>query len=419
MGGRLAVLALSAFSSFGCTSSEPEPAKDAGDPSNIPASCRGFDFEGLRYSPGGDALPNKCAAFDPTTNNPYAVRCVDALPGYATRYPGDELCILPPPPEKGAQLGIHPQGASYWPEIWAGDLSGYSNDALTKPFELEPGGEVEQTYRFNMENEEPHHYYRVDSRMRVGSHHLATYRTTPPGEEGWRPVTGAFRPEGAEGFFWNAQRSDADRPAGSLEIPPEDRGLGSPVDARQGILFDVHHFNTRQGPILREAWVNVWWVEGAVVQVVEDHPLVAPTEVPPNTIKDCSGSFSPDAPTRVLSLFGHRHAWTTHFNAWLHRADGSDLPVYDSFDWYDVPTYSYDSVAKNPAADPSMRQDGASSGILELAPGDVLNYNCHVESTVERARELGVPAPTQTLVFGNKAFEAEMCILYAQMATGQ
>jgi hypothetical protein len=237
-----------------------------------------------------------------------------------------------------------------------------------------------------------------------------------PGEEGWRPVDGSLRPEGAEGFFWNTQRSDSDRPAGSLRIPEEDVGLGSEVAARQGILFDLHHFNTYTGPILREVWINVWWVDGPVQRVVEDRPLVTAVDVPPNTIKDLAGSFSPDEPTRVLSLFGHRHAWTTRFNAWVRRSSGSDEPVYDSFDWVDVPTYAYDSLSKNPVANPDTRQDGAVSGILTLQPGDELRFNCHVEATAERAAALGVPVPSQGLKFGNKAFAAEMCILYAQIS---
>ena len=46
----------------------------------IAPNCQGFPLEGLQYSPGGSALPNKCVPFDVTTNNPYAVRCIDAIP---------------------------------------------------------------------------------------------------------------------------------------------------------------------------------------------------------------------------------------------------------------------------------------------------------------------------------------------------
>jgi hypothetical protein len=49
--------------------------------------------------------------------------------------------------------------------------------------------------------------------------------------------------------------------------------------------------------------------------------------------------------------------------------------------------------------------------IAALEAGDVLHFNCHVDTTEERAAELGVDAPPTTLRFGNQAFDAEMCLL--------
>jgi hypothetical protein len=399
----------------GCGSSAA-PAAKTDDGIAISAECRGFPMEGIRYSPGGTVLPNKCKPFDATTNNPYAVRCVDVVADYETRYPGDEFCILPPPPELGAQVGIHPQGADYWQAMWSHDYSAYSDDAMTGSFELGPGGEIEQTYRSNLGNADAHSYFRIDSRMRTGSHHMATYRTSQPGDEGWGAISGPdkFVPDGAGPTFWNSQRPNTDRPQGSLAIPSEDAGLGMPIDAEQAILLDVHHFNTSDAPILREAWINVWWVEGTVEQAVVEQPVVAPVSVPPGELTDLDGVFSPTADTRVLSLFGHRHAWTRRLNAWVHRGDGTDEPVYDSFDWLDVPTFSYDSLSANPTANPDTRTDGASSGILVLHAGDALHFTCHVDTTPAHASELGVAVPDHVLTFGNRAFEAEMCILYAQ-----
>lgn len=399
----------------GCGSEKSAPIA-AGDGIAISAECRGFPMEDLRYSPGGTALPNKCKPFDATTNNPFAVRCIDVIADYKTRYSGDQYCILPPPPDKGAQVGIHPQGADYWQSMWSHDFAAYSDDSRTATFELQPGGEVEQTYRSNLGNAEAQSYFRIDSRMRTGSHHMATYRTSQPGDEGWGAISGPaqFIPDGAGPTFWNSQRPNTDRPQSSLEIPSEDTGLGMPVDARQGLLLDVHHFNTSDAPILREAWINVWWVDGAVQQAVTEQPIVAPVSVPPGSLTDLDGVFAPTEDTRVLSLFGHRHAWTTRLNAWVHHADASDEPVYDSFDWLDVPTYSYDTVSTNPIANPDTRTDGASSGILIIHAGDELHFTCHVDTTPAHAAELGVSVPDHVLTFGNKAFDAEMCILYAQ-----
>jgi hypothetical protein len=50
--------------------------------------------------------------------------------------------------------------------------------------------------------------------------------------------------------------------------------------------------------------------------------------------------------------------------------------------------------------------------IAALEAGVVLHFNCHVDTTEERAAELGVDAPPTTQRFGNQAFDAEMCLLH-------
>lgn len=81
----------------------------------IVEACQSYSLAGMQYSPGGTDPPNKCAPFDSFTNNPYAVRCIDAMPNYETPYPGDQYCVLPPHPDQGFQTGVHPQG---WEQYW-------------------------------------------------------------------------------------------------------------------------------------------------------------------------------------------------------------------------------------------------------------------------------------------------------------
>jgi hypothetical protein len=113
-----------------------------------------------------------------------------------------------------------------------------------------------------------------------------------------------------------------------------------------------------------------------------------------------------------LSLWGHRHAWTTRFHAWVVRVNGDQELVYDSNDWFDMPTFAYNSEAQNP--EPGKGQDGASSGPLVLQPGDELHFNCHVETTPEHAAQLGVALPDAPLQWMNQAFAGEMCLLMGQ-----
>ncbi|HEY6559207.1 MAG TPA: hypothetical protein VI072_18110 [Polyangiaceae bacterium] len=49
---------------------------------------------------------------------------------------------------------------------------------------------------------------------------------------------------------------------------------------------------------------------------------LTPVSIQPDTVVDLHDSMTATGETRVLSLFGHRHAWTTRFHAWVERAQG-------------------------------------------------------------------------------------------------
>jgi hypothetical protein len=381
-------------------------------------SCQGFPVVGLQYSPGGSVLPNTCMPFDSVTNNPFAIRCVDANPDYQTGFIGDESCILPPAPDHGTQVGFHPQPDGYWDRMWANDLSAYQDDAALADFLIQAGDERVQNFNTTASNTDSHYFYRIDLRMRPGSHHFTSFRTAGGGPDGWDKTDAADSIAGiAGGIFYNAIRQFSDRPATSLEVPDEAKGLGVSFGASQGLGLQVHHINTTQDPILRELWINLWWLpDSEVTREVAIGDYLAPSNIPAGAIVDSSGSFAPDVDTQILSLAGHRHAWTTRFNAWVERRDGTSEEVYDSFSWKEPPQYGYDSYTTNPVADPTKELDGASSGPLTLHAGDILRFNCHVENTLEQAMRAGAPSTLLTnLTFGNQAFGAEMCILNSEL----
>ena len=184
------------------TSSTPvaTPAAVSSTPSSAPgpisADCQGFKLDGLLYSPGGTVLPNKCAPYHPTTNNPYAVRCVDAWSWYKTQFPGDTYCILPPPADKGVQYGVHPQGAKWFEQVSKGDLSGYEN--ISDEWTLKVGEEETANYETAASNPAEAKYYRSYARMRPGSHHMiVTSDPSRPGDEKWIPASPGGLIEGA------------------------------------------------------------------------------------------------------------------------------------------------------------------------------------------------------------------------------
>jgi hypothetical protein len=301
-------------------------------------------------------------------------------------------------------------------------MRAYFDAVRTAAFEVAPGSESVQNYLTTTPNTERRHYYRVDARMRSGSHHLGTFVYAEPFDEGWTPgpasVAASFGfidDRNPVSFLFNAQRPDSDRPAGSLAIPEEDAGIASLLEPRQGIAFNLHHFNVSPEAVLREVWINVWWVpEAEVKREISELIGLTPVAIQPDTVVDLHNSMTATGETRVLSLFGHRHAWTTRFHAWVERAQGGTELVYDSYDWSEMPTYAYNSVALNPTLNEAAASDGAASGMLILQAGDELHFNCHVDTTSARAAQLEVPVPTQTLTFGNQAYDSQMCILNGQ-----
>ena len=390
----------------------------------IPKDCQGFPLEGLQYSPGGDTLPSKCRPFHPTTNNPYAVRCIDAMPNFKTKFPGDEYCILPPPPDKGIQVGPHAQGrsADYWKQMWAGDLSGYDNPS--KDFVLEPGQELTQNYRSkDAGNPTEMKYYRTYFRMRTGSHHMIVTMHDSSEPDGWidgvgEALPGMFDPNSGAtlGILGGEQRPDDSTPV-SLAKPPEDEGLYLTFPQDPSIIFNMHHFNTTDGQLLREGWINIWWEDDAKTAVTWymglDIGQVVGLSVSPGQTTDLHYSWPVSQDTRLIRVFGHRHFWTTNFSAWIKHPDGSNDLAYQSFNWFDMPTYRYDSVTMNPKPDPVAKTDGAMSGIVTLKAGDEFHFNCHIEFTDQRqATDMKAPSPSKigTLRFANEAYNGEMCI---------
>jgi len=395
----------------------PTNTGTAGAAANDPAACRGFSFENLMYSPGGNVLPNKCEPYNPTTNNPYAVRCIDAWPWYKTKFPGDQFCILPPPPDKGVQYGVHPQGKMWFAQVSKQDLSGYDN--LADAWVMKDGEEEQANYATSADNAQPNNYYRNYARMRPGSHHMIVSVQDNAGAlEAWGPATMTGLTGGVS--LPGAQRPDENAPK-SLDKPMEDAGLFAKLPANPQVVFNMHHFNASGMTILKEAWTNLWWESDAKIEVhgilgLEIGQVIS-LAIPPGTTQDLHYSWNITQPIRLIDVFGHRHAWTSNFSAWIEQGGKNEI-IYQSFKWLDEPTYRYDSMTMNPVPSPNAKTDGASSGLRTLMPGQKLHFNCHIEFTDARAKSEGAPMPAEvgTLRFANEAFTAEMCILFGSTA---
>jgi hypothetical protein len=179
---------------------------------------------------------------------------------------------------------------------------------------------------------------------------------------------------------------------------PENEGLGRTLPPNVSICQNYHRYNTTDKPALSEIWYNIWWIdEKDITQktsgVTVNAPVVA---IAPGEKQVITTTATTQGDGRIVTLFGHRHAHTERFAAWL-----NDKLIYDSWDWVESRVFNYDSITMNPAPDPMAKTDGAVSGVLEFKKGDKVKVECHVNNTSD-----------VTLRFANELLTGEMCILF-------
>ena len=378
--------------------SRGDGAMDASDPTtpfaSLPAECRGFEVAGLTHSPGGNVLPNTCAPYHGVRNNPYAIRCIDADPNFSTPFPGDDSCILPPPPELGTQVKVSPDDYND-PESW---------------FVMSPGEEHNDYFYSNSTNEEEHFFYRVNMRMRAGSHHMINRMLDADRADGPSAIEGLGLSGSGERGFPGAQRPDQDRPM-SLEVPPENAGHGDRLLPHQQFSFNLHHFNLTEGDLLREVWINIWYKPADEVTDelggISMFGNPADLNIPPGEHRELHYACDVQEPTRIVSINGHRHASTDRFGIWVERSSGETVSIYESFDYFDMPTYQFDSITENPEPSLENQRDGGYTGVLDVGPGDSIHFICDVTNHNETS-----------LRFANEVKTGEMCIVFGSRTGG-
>jgi hypothetical protein len=272
-------------------------------------------------------------------------------------------------------------------------------------FIMEPGEEVTDYYYTNATNAEERWFYRVNLRMRAGSHHMINRMLDADRDDGFSSAGGGFGGGGAGGrSFPGAQRPNNDRPMGTFEVPPENAGLGDRLLANQQFSLNLHHFNFEESPALRQVWINIWFKPAT--EVTDEMGGVAifgnPADVSlaPGEHRVLHYACDVTGNTRIITFNGHRHTWTDRFGVWLERG-GESIPLYESFYYDDMPTYQYDSISENPTPDMASKTDGAFTGLLEVGPGDELHFVCDVNNT-----------SSHSLRFANEVETGERCILF-------
>ena len=325
---------------------------------------------------GGTATPQTPNEAAPVDNAP-----APADPGLAlgecgldTGYPGDEYCIRPPPPDKGFQVHIGP--------------SDYANPGV---YIMEPGEESTEDFPAVSSNDGKIYFYRRQYRMRPGSHHLIISQ-----------ASGGLGGGATGRRLGGSQNVAKDNPERGI-IAPENEGIGMPLEARVPVNVQLHYINVGTQPVLREAWINFWYVDSATV-TQQAREMFANgglgMNIPART-KTVLGPYSCaiTQPGRVLTMYGHRHANARRFSAWRVRGGRREL-VYESLDWAEPSVLEFNSITKNSAPDRAAGIEGGHTGVLELQAGDALEWECEVRNEHDFA-----------LRFGNQTYDSEMCIL--------
>lgn len=355
----------------GRNGSEPEPA--AGSDAE-PIAGTGAGPSGMA---GDDAPPD-----DGTGNGPSdpPMQAMDEC-GLDSGWEGDDFCIMPPAADKGFQLHIGP--------------ADYENP--DPAYVLEPGEEVTNSFPATSDNEAAIHFYYRQFRMRPGSHHMIV---TAGGS------AGSGTDMGFGGRRIATSNTSTDSPVGG-KIAPENEGVGIPLAAKSSINVSLHSINVTDQAIIREIWVNFWYRDPELV--TEEAQQLFATGDPSFVVQPGQdtilGPYSCNisAPGRMLWFYGHRHANNKRFSAWRVRGTQRDL-FYEGLHWEETLTLEYTSLIENPVPNAAAGIEGGWSGILDLAPGDKLEWECHVVNNNDTP-----------LRFTNETYLGEMCIMDAEL----
>lgn len=311
-----------------------------------------------------------------------------------TGYPGDQYCQLPPDPDKGFQLHLGPED--------------YDDPQAIADWEIGPGEENTECFWTRSPNEKIAAFYERLVTMRPVSHHLFLFTMYDAAEPASGLGKGPCRtPEGRgpRGFLAGAEVPIVQYPQGGV-FPPEQEGSGASVPAEVLVRIEIHAVNVTDEAMLREVWVNfIYKPTEEITKWVSPISMYAGQSIatPPGAGDLVAASVEVKGDSGMLyNLFGHVHANTTRFTAWLLR-DGERTMILEDYDWYDPLTIAYNSVVENEPPDPENLVAGGHSGVLEIKAGDRLEWECEVHNTQD-----------VVLSYTNKAFTGEMCNLFGE-----
>jgi len=310
---------------------------------------------------------------------------------------GDGMCILPPPADKGFQFHYGP--------------SDYNDAAEVAKYTLHPGGEVTDCVFFPTPNSTDVYFNTYHARMRPGSHHMLLYiqDTVEPETGSSGPVDCNQGPDTRNLFGSQTPTLDV---VGNAYGAPENNGFAVKIPAHQQGVMQLHFINATAHDILREAWANVLYTpEADVTQIGDPIFFVAgvsmDVKLGQTTVIHGTAPVPSDASPdfRLVSGTPHYHTHTTRFTAYA-TIGGVQQKILEEFNpLHTLPEpklYYFDSVMKNTPSNPAALTSGAASGVLNMKPGDHIDWECQVTND-------DVP---QGITFQNAVYVGEMCNMF-------
>jgi hypothetical protein len=301
-------------------------------------------------------------------------------------YIGDSMCLPAPTPDQGFQLHYGPKD--------------YTNPADAQDFILAPNSEINDCYYLKTSNTTDQYVSGYQFNMRPGSHHIIMNVNSMAQADGFATCQANDQTPGLLGASETPEVNELTDPA------PENQGLAVKIPANSQAVVNFHVINTTAKPLLREAWLNYFYIDPSEVKGIRGNVFLVgglSFQITPGTNTTYQYSCSPNRPVRILSLAAHMHAHTTRLTMWKVTAGQANM-VYESYDWANPVAFFYDSVHKNTMPNRTAQIPGATTGPMTLQPGDSIQWECAVDNTSD-----------VTLTFRNEVYTGEMCIVGGTM----
>jgi hypothetical protein len=378
------------------TAAAQAPAAASG--SQAPASNSGANTAAM---PGSAAAPSDAASAQPTGAAGAATPGVvdftkdprGSCPDLHTNFPDDHACIAAPPPELGFQIHVGP--------------SNYDDPAEIAKFVIKPGEEKTECYTLRTTNEQELVYQTNALSGRAGTHHIIN--TLWSGDM----PTGTFVEgcgSGIDPFDANAPTQIGSIPGASKaymerrSVAPEFADVGRKLPAKSLVTSDMHYYNFTDKDILREYWVNLYYApkEQEIKRMSQDIAAFGGLGWNANPIAPGTDMvYKYECPITgngwIINLLGHYHLHGKRFGVSIkHKSTGMSEKVFEMYDPQDPAVFDYNSVAMNPAF--SDLSPGATSGMLPVSDGDILQWECHIINDSDVA-----------LKYTNEVKTGEMC----------